>query len=67
MILAGDTQKAQQIYAGIAQKDAKDTTSRLAMGRIALREKRYDDAIDLCRQVLQREGKAMEAFRIRQG
>jgi tetratricopeptide (TPR) repeat protein len=64
MVVAGDTQKALQIYAGIAQKDPKDTPSRLAMARIALREKRYDDAIDLCRQVLQREGKAMEAFRI---
>jgi tetratricopeptide (TPR) repeat protein len=64
MIANGDTQKAIGIYQGIAQKDPKDTTARLALARIAVREKRYDEAIELCRQVLQRDGGALEAFRI---
>ncbi len=63
-IAAGETSKGTGIYKEVAQKDPKDTTSRLALARIALREKRYDESIGLCRQVLQRDGASLEAFRI---
>ncbi|MBC7792537.1 MAG: tetratricopeptide repeat protein [Clostridia bacterium] len=64
MVAAGDVQKASEIYKSIAAKDPKDTTSRLALARIALRDQRYDEAIELCRQSLQREAQSVEAFRI---
>ena len=64
MVAAGDTQKASEIYKAIAAKDPKATTSRLALARLALREQRFEEAIELCRQALQREAQSVEAFRI---
>lgn len=64
MVAAGDLSKAAEIYKTVAAKDPKATTSRLALARIALKDQRYEEAIELCRQALQREAQSVEAFRI---
>lgn len=64
LIGKGEVQRAVGIYRDIVAKDPKNMTSRLALARIAYTEKQYDEAIELCRQVLQRQADALEAFRV---
>ena len=61
---AGDISPALSLYQDIVQKYPKDQTSRLALARIYYSQKKYSDAITLCRAVLQRQADAVEAFRV---
>ena len=60
----GDTNRAVAMYRGIIRQDSKNITSRLALARILVSERNYEEAIDLCRKVLQRQANAVEAFRV---
>jgi len=60
----GQRSEAKAIYAAIVKKDPKDVTSRLGLGRIDVAEKKYQEAIDLARQVLQQQADSIEAFRV---
>ncbi len=61
---AGDIAPALGLYQDIVQKYPKDQTSRLALARIYYSEKKYGEAIGLCRAVLQRQADVVEAFRV---
>ncbi|RYF11853.1 MAG: tetratricopeptide repeat protein, partial [Deltaproteobacteria bacterium] len=61
---AGDTAGAMQTYEKIVAQYPKNVTSRLALARLLVGQSKYEEAMKLCRQVLQREADAIEAFRI---
>lgn len=61
---AGEASRAQAVYERIVAKDPLNQTSRLALARLLLQQKQYQQAIELCRQVLQRQADAIEAFRV---
>ena len=63
-VAAGDIDQAVAVYRKIIEAHPKDQTSRLALARIESTQKNYQDAINLARQVLQRQADAMEAFRV---
>jgi tetratricopeptide (TPR) repeat protein len=63
-VRAGDVAGAMAVYQRLIAKYPKNMTSRLALARIYASQQKYTEAIDLCREVLQRQADAMEAFRV---
>ena len=63
-VRAGKLDVAIAVYQKIIAKDAKNITSRLALARLVAGRKHHQEAIDLCRAVLQRQADAIEAFRV---
>lgn len=64
LVEEGKVAEAVEIYRGNISRDAKNTTSRLALARIMLAEKRNDEVMQLAREVLQRQSTSLEAFRV---
>ena len=60
----GDIAGATATYQKIVQADDKNQTSRLALGRILQAQGQHEEAIKLCRKVLQRKADEIEAFRV---
>lgn len=60
----GDVGKATAIYNEIIKADPTNITSRLGLARILSSQGKHQEAIELCRRVLQRQADAVEAFRI---
>lgn len=63
-VTSGDIGKAKRVYKKLIQADPKVLTSRLALAKLLQNEGKHQEAIDLCRKVLQRKADAIEAFRI---
>ncbi len=63
-VAQGDVPAASATYKQIVKADPKNQTSRLALARILQTQGQHQEAIDLCRQVLQRKADEIEAFRI---
>ncbi|MBI5512051.1 MAG: tetratricopeptide repeat protein [Deltaproteobacteria bacterium] len=63
-VTEGDLPQATAVYKKIVKADPKNQTSRLALARIVQSQGQHDEAVELCRQVLQRKADEIEAFRI---
>jgi tetratricopeptide (TPR) repeat protein len=63
-VAEGNVAGATATYKQIVQADPKNQTSRLALARILQGQNQHEQAIELCRQVLQRKADEIEAFRI---
>lgn len=63
-VRAGQVEEAMATYRRIIAHEPKNLTSRLALARLNLPLKKYQESIELCRYVLQRQADAIEAFRI---
>ena len=64
LVRQGQVDKAVEVYRALIAKYPKNQTSRLALARIDVQREKYDEAITLSRDVLQRQGDAIEAFRV---
>lgn len=60
----GKIAAAMEIYESIVAAEPKNVTSRLSLARLLLARQDYPRVIVLCRQALQRQADASEAFRI---
>ncbi len=60
----GNVDYAVSVYRSAISADPKNLTSRLGLARILQTRGKHQEAIELCRKVLQRKADAIEAFRI---